>query len=363
MKSIKAFGAKGDGKTDDTIAVKNALISNQPLEIPEGIYLIKSDIVIENANIFLEGSGSGQTIFLFDKCNGFKFNLNKSEYWSDIKNTENFVIKNIAFHTNSDQYTGLVIASNNATQSANSPILLDSVVFAGITTQTTYWKCGLYLLNVGKTTIRTARIHGPIFLNRGAIGIQYEGRNVSATEHTLIDAKIVGCSIGVLVGGRDRQATWVEGLLISSCQIVACFVGLYGATEYKPQINIMNSHINAWHYGLYFDKVTQSTIANNLFYISSADIGSHINHNDPTVGIFLTGHNYISSDVIISGNQILHQPGPVLQNGTGIKLDNVRECIITSNIIKLFNKGIESNNDNTFNLINNNLFPFCTSIS
>ena len=38
--NIKSFGAVGDGKTDDTEALKKALASGVPVYFPTGIYLV-----------------------------------------------------------------------------------------------------------------------------------------------------------------------------------------------------------------------------------------------------------------------------------------------------------------------------------
>ena len=69
--SVKDFGAKGDGKTDDTQAFKKA-ISQMPvgaLLIPKGTYILSDRLVIDRSNIVLRGEGDGLdgTVLYFTK--------------------------------------------------------------------------------------------------------------------------------------------------------------------------------------------------------------------------------------------------------------------------------------------------------
>ena len=80
--SVKDFGAVGDGNTDDTAAIQNA-ISNLSangggeLYIPKGTYKLTSTLTINGSNIFIRGAGHGATILSFnattDSLNGIIF--------------------------------------------------------------------------------------------------------------------------------------------------------------------------------------------------------------------------------------------------------------------------------------------------
>jgi hypothetical protein len=67
--SIKDFGAAGDGLTDDTIAIQNALQSHDSIFIPEGIYLISATITL-SARQSIKGAGQSAVI----KCQDKSFN-------------------------------------------------------------------------------------------------------------------------------------------------------------------------------------------------------------------------------------------------------------------------------------------------
>jgi hypothetical protein len=61
------FHAAGDGRTDDSQALLNAIQSNKEgvLFIPEGTYLISKRIDIARGNLILRGAGPNKTILLF----------------------------------------------------------------------------------------------------------------------------------------------------------------------------------------------------------------------------------------------------------------------------------------------------------
>lgn len=53
------YGAKGDGETDDTEAIQNALNSGKPVYIPEGVYITSDSLLIpNNTDVFGDGKNS-----------------------------------------------------------------------------------------------------------------------------------------------------------------------------------------------------------------------------------------------------------------------------------------------------------------
>ena len=57
--SVKDFGAKGDGTTDDTSAFINACsVSNRNIYVPQGTYYLASQLVISTNNIIIYGPGT-----------------------------------------------------------------------------------------------------------------------------------------------------------------------------------------------------------------------------------------------------------------------------------------------------------------
>ncbi|MFP4098822.1 MAG: glycosyl hydrolase family 28-related protein [Alphaproteobacteria bacterium] len=70
MASVKDYGASGDGLTDDTNAIINALNANDSVFLPEGTYLISATITL-TASQSLYGAGQSATV----KANAASFNV------------------------------------------------------------------------------------------------------------------------------------------------------------------------------------------------------------------------------------------------------------------------------------------------
>ncbi len=67
--SIKSFGAKGDGITDDTRAFLDALatVKSGAIEIPPGRYVITDILYVKNRGVVLRGAGPDKTCLYFPK--------------------------------------------------------------------------------------------------------------------------------------------------------------------------------------------------------------------------------------------------------------------------------------------------------
>ncbi len=67
--SVADFGAKGDGRTDDTAAFKRASASGQGkvILIPAGRFVLSDILEIHSSNLVLRGAGSGRTVLLFTR--------------------------------------------------------------------------------------------------------------------------------------------------------------------------------------------------------------------------------------------------------------------------------------------------------
>jgi Pectate lyase superfamily protein len=65
--SVKKFGARGDGVTDDTQAFLAALanVKSGAIEIPPGRYVITNILEIKRSGVVLRGAGIGKTILFF----------------------------------------------------------------------------------------------------------------------------------------------------------------------------------------------------------------------------------------------------------------------------------------------------------
>lgn len=87
MVSVKDFGAKGDGLTNDTLAIQQALTAYDSVYLPAGNYFISGTITISERQRFF---GAGQTAKIICQDNSF----NAIEVVGDYASLSNFRIEN-----------------------------------------------------------------------------------------------------------------------------------------------------------------------------------------------------------------------------------------------------------------------------
>ena len=70
--NVKSLGAKGDGATDDTAAIKAAYAKKGGIYFPPGTYLVSDTLMETPKRFFIQGAGPGKTIIkLKDNAPGF----------------------------------------------------------------------------------------------------------------------------------------------------------------------------------------------------------------------------------------------------------------------------------------------------
>lgn len=60
--NVKDFGAVGDGETDDTVAIQEAVTKGGTVFFPAGRYIVSAPIVRENSGLVIQGSGIDVTV-------------------------------------------------------------------------------------------------------------------------------------------------------------------------------------------------------------------------------------------------------------------------------------------------------------
>lgn len=136
MMSVKRFGAKGDGSTDDTVAFREALASERVVYVPGGTYLLSAGLVIgENCELEL----AQDTVLNFTQTSGNCITLGMS---SSLKGNHATVNVPYAFSGN------VVYASSTTTEDTSAP--------PPFTRWSPQWKSGRYVsdLNICKADNR-----------------------------------------------------------------------------------------------------------------------------------------------------------------------------------------------------------------
>ena len=104
--SVKEFGAKGDGATDDTLAIQNAInsltnVNGGILFFPKGTYLISSPLKFDHRGIIFRGTGRGSILKASTSLNGGIFESIESERTVNSY-LENVIFENLHFDLNSN---------------------------------------------------------------------------------------------------------------------------------------------------------------------------------------------------------------------------------------------------------------------
>jgi len=156
--SLKSFGAKGDGISDDTQAIRSAVAAclqqGRTLLVPSGKYLVKDTLKCYiyskeqgRRSLVMIGEGPANSIFLFEPQTANSVLFEHAEW---------FLCKNIAVRSthDKDEYRGVVFATPPNTQSAWS-------VYESISVQGKF-KYAWYQRFTMHDQWRNIKSHGPL---------------------------------------------------------------------------------------------------------------------------------------------------------------------------------------------------------
>ncbi|QXG07544.1 hypothetical protein [Erwinia phage Pecta] len=324
--SVKDFGAKGDGVTDDTAAIQACFTWSASqsrgvtVKVPPGSYILSSQIAWEggNSQIFLDSENSGNTYFSWTQAStsqGLKGGLTTP--------ISRFSARGITFVTNAVTSSACIEVNFNS-GSPKSLIMVDCSGYGaavGGTAANGYWGNGLI---VTKDPVY------PIFEHCYFFGI---GGATSVAKSNLIQSGFRITSSGGVFFSNFRNCfannvnngVWlmstsspgIEGTCIESCNFNSCNIGVYAQGElsgvgayYPPQVFINNSQI----------EYIQRAVAIN--HHSRVDIRGCLFYADPTADVALT-HLLLSNvnNAIVTDNHMESRPvhtalDGVVVNGT-----------------------------------------------
>lgn len=128
--SVLEYGAKGDGTTDDTTAISNAVNSGLPVYFPVGRYLVSSPITPATAGQMFFGAG-WNSVIVFSGESAFNCNNLTKIYITNLEIEENNAHREsgYAIANMTGQYCGVhrvrISAYNGIEHGANSGIVSD----------------------------------------------------------------------------------------------------------------------------------------------------------------------------------------------------------------------------------------------
>ncbi|RFS18146.1 right-handed parallel beta-helix repeat-containing protein [Emticicia sp. C21] len=130
--NVKSLGAKGDGKTDDRLALQNAINANAKLYFPDGVYTIGNELMVTK-KLTIRGGKKARIIKNFSSPNTALFKCKSSDI--DIANVEikgistsKFVQNEYGIHilgTSSDIHDGIRIVNTRISTLGHAAICIE----------------------------------------------------------------------------------------------------------------------------------------------------------------------------------------------------------------------------------------------
>ena len=362
---VKNFGAKGDGVTDDTLAIQNAINSIETGNIffPKGEYVI-SECFIENKNNF-SLIGQNAKIKLKNNTNNKKM--------ITFYNCEDIKVVGLSFDGNRSNQT--IIKPSNGVEgkdaTENCPIiLLENVIVGNISncsfenSQGDGIQLDIMYYNQSNTYNRECKnitIKNNVFKRCGRNGVsvvhaddvniinnKFDDMTLFSTsiacaidvepnpfysfitKNIIIENNIINnCLWGILVCNSGKDNALMNNVNLKNNIINNCSTGIQmlntNHNEDNKDFIINNNHINNSGYGLSIDSSDNIEITNNT--ILNCKLLKDNRGDGITINMYNDIENRISRNILIANNVINKT------DSNGLELNNVDDVKILNNSI------------------------------
>lgn len=207
-RSVKNYGAKGDGITDDSGAIQDAIDDVNVAYIPSGTYLVRSEILVKTGTVI---SGDGSQKSVLKKGN----HVTHYDQWfmiksvNDVSIVKNVKIDDVGFDGNGDVINqgGFISIENSSRSPSTDEIGTISINDCSFSSwDPTITPEALRFTNVGKVNVNSCT-----FLTD-----TYDDGNVSIDLKGCSDCVVKGCSVSG--GGVFCRSESCEMLSIRDCR-------------------------------------------------------------------------------------------------------------------------------------------------
>lgn len=314
---VVAWGATGNGKTDDTAAIQSALdaaTKGETVVFPEGRYKVTSTLT-HSGSLGLAGMGPGLSIIDWSS-GGDAIDLTFSTSAKD-----RLVLHGLTVNAATEAAGTAISAvwSSPARQGYPHAVIEDLEVTRGDGSGQR-WQRGVYLDAAWVTSIRNY-----LFLSGAntGVGLELEGQSVDCN---LFDVQAQSCEIGILLGAST------EGTVIDNAVILDAVHGVTNKTRENgtkgPMVTVTNSHMNTRASGVTLTGTGDSWVINNLFYKFPPSTVDY-------TGVSFTGCGKCTA----RGNEIFNV-SPANTTNIGVVVRDSSECVVDGNTtINLLTKG------------------------
>ncbi|MBV4365930.1 glycoside hydrolase family 55 protein [Erwinia phyllosphaerae] len=266
-RSVKSYGAKGNGVDDDTsafnLAITAAMSEGFALKIPSGTYYLSSALSISipsGKNLAILGDAPATTIL---KWIGTSAGINITTAGVQEWQANSVHISGLMLQTN--QYntgTGISVDQEQQTGIPAGDVTLANLVLCGTVTNSTQWGTDILLKRTGGSTIRDITIFGKSEGFEG-YGVLYQGTSddVSA-QHTIDNVRVFFKETAL------KANQYIQGLFFNAFNVFNCKYGISwdasSLTDGQTEAHITNSQFTAT-YPIAFKRIGFVTASNNMF--------------------------------------------------------------------------------------------------
>lgn len=322
--SVKDFGARGDGVTDDTTAIQAFLnsLTNKTGYIPSGTYKISTTLVTPTGNFSLYGDGATQSVILYT---GTNTNIDIFQVFG-TGGSGNIRIKGLGFRSNTAMTGGYAMHVQKVAM-----CWYEDLGFGNPYDSSRNLYNGLFL-----DEIDTQHLHG---FN---CWTSHDGITVAGyppgTEYDIwiTDGRITTGHDGVHIGGG------IDNIYFDNCMVTAC--GRYGVFVDSSIYAYANGYIS---FGTGFAVEYSGSTG---YFISDSRV------NNPRFSVLIRGHSVWngSSGVYVgiwpTGSIIIDGATLANNSGDGFGCDDTTAYVSISPATQIFNNsgyGLNAANANT----------------